>query len=64
MENNMKNKAKFKWNNGKLALLCSNCATIIKTGKDFTQDEFEAIKGNKDLESQYCEKCKKDRNGK
>ena len=60
----MKKKAKFKWNNGRLAILCSKCNVIIKTGKDFTQDEFEALKGHKYLEPQYCEKCKKDRDGK
>ena len=54
------NKIKFKWNNGNLAILCSKCSVIIKTGIDFTEKEKQAIKANSKLElpPQYCEKCK------
>lgn len=53
-----KEKAIVKFNGGNLAMLCSGCRVIIKTGKDFTQDEldFVMIKG-KHLDSLYCEKC-------
>ena len=51
-------KARIKFNGGNLALLCSKCSVIIKTGKDFTQDEldFVMIKG-KHLDPLYCEQC-------
>ena len=52
-------KAIFKYNNGLGALLCSNCRTIIKTGKDFTYYEKEVVRGNEELEAQYCKPCKK-----
>ena len=54
----MKNKAIFKFNNGNLALLCSKCSVIIKTGIDFTQEEHLACQGKRYLEPQYCDKCK------
>ena len=52
-------KAIIKFNGGNLALLCSGCSVIIKTGKDITSEEIEfvLIKG-KHLDPQYCEKCK------
>jgi hypothetical protein len=53
----VKNKAQFKFNSGNLALLCSNCSVIIKTGKDFTRDEMMACDGIKYLKPQYCTKC-------
>lgn len=53
-------KAIVKWNNAKLALLCSKCKVIIKTGKDFTREELEyTMERNRHLDPQYCEKCKK-----
>lgn len=52
-------KARFKFNNGNLALLCSKCSVIIKEGYQFTEDELKACKGEKYLKPQYCEKCKK-----
>lgn len=55
----MKNKAIFKFNNGNLALLCNECKTIIKVGKEFTQEERNACKGGKQIPLQYCEECKK-----
>lgn len=49
----------LKYNNGSLAILCSKCSVIIKTGKDFTPDELLAVNGEKILPAQYCDKCKK-----
>ena len=50
----------FKYNGGLGALLCSKCRVIIKIGKDFTEQEIKAIKGEiKMPHPQYCEKCKK-----
>lgn len=42
----MKNKAKFKFNNGNLAIICSRCAKIIKVGYEFTELEMMACSGN------------------
>ena len=53
----MKGKAKFKFNNGLMALLCSKCSTIIKEGKYFTEEEWQASRGEKKLPPQYCDKC-------
>jgi hypothetical protein len=36
----MRHKAIFKMNNGLGAILCSKCRVIIKTGKDFTNEEL------------------------
>jgi len=55
----MKNKAKFKYNNGLGALLCSRCNKIIKTGTNFTDDEWKALGGKLYMEPQYCDECKK-----
>ena len=54
------NKATFKFNGGLGALLCSKCSVIIKTGKDFTDEERLAMQGKLKLSAQYCEKCKKE----
>ena len=51
-------KAKFKYNSGNLALLCSKCSIIIKEGYQFTEDEKKAMRGEKHLPAQYCDKCK------
>jgi len=51
-------KAIFKFNNGNGALLCSKCRVIIKTGRDFTEEEIMAIKGKLDMPPQYCKQCK------
>lgn len=45
-----------KFNGGNLALLCSKCRVIIKTGKDFTQEELKFTKGEGYLSPQYCKK--------
>jgi len=54
----MKNKAIFKLNGGNLALLCSNCSVIIKTGRDFTEKEHRACMGKTKLPPYYCNNCK------
>ena len=36
-------KAKFKFNNGVGALICSKCSGIIKDGTQFTEDEWKAM---------------------
>ena len=51
-------KAIFKYNGGLGALLCSSCRVIMKTGKDFTDEEISAIKGYIDMPPQYCSNCK------
>lgn len=52
-------KAIVKFNGGNLALLCSGCSVIIKTGKDFTEKELDyALRGKNLLPPQYCESCK------
>ena len=48
----------FKYNGGFGALLCSSCRVIMKTGKDFTNEEISAIKGYIETPPQYCSKCK------
>ena len=46
-----------------MAILCSGCRTIIKTGVDFTPEEwnYAKVKGSY-LEPQYCNNCKKSKN--
>ena len=51
-------KAIVKFNNSKLALLCSKCRTILKTGKDFTKEELKFVFEKGQLLPRYCEKCK------
>jgi hypothetical protein len=53
----MEEKAILKFNGGLLAILCSKCSVIIKTGKDFTEQEKLFVKGEVLLPPQYCEKC-------
>lgn len=54
----MKDKANFKYNGGRGALICSECKVILKTGESFTEEEIAAIKGHQFLEAQYCLRCK------
>lgn len=53
-------KAIIKFNNGNLALLCSRCHGIIKTGKEFTKEELDLTLGSDKnmLLPQYCDDCK------
>jgi hypothetical protein len=48
----------MKYNGGAGAILCSKCSVIIKTGKDFTQEEIKAFRGEVKLGSQFCNLCK------
>lgn len=50
--------AKFKFNNGNMAILCSNCDKVVKTGKDFTEQEWAAMEGKGNVKSIYCDSCK------
>jgi hypothetical protein len=50
----MDEKCRFKFNGGKLAMLCSNCSKIIKIGIDFSEKEKNAAYGEKFLEPQHC----------
>lgn len=52
-------KAIMKFNGGLGAILCSNCRKIIKTAKDFSQEELKAIRGELDynLPPKYCDEC-------
>jgi hypothetical protein len=51
-------KARIKFNGGNLALLCSGCSVIIKTGKDFTKEQLDfAMTKGKHLDPLYCDKC-------
>jgi len=59
----MDEKAIFKFNNGNGALLCSKCRVIIKTGRDFTEEEIKAIKGKLDMPPQYCKQCNEIKHG-
>jgi hypothetical protein len=55
-------KAIIKFNGGNLALLCSGCSVIIKTGKDFTQEEESFALEDTHLNPQYCQNCKPQEN--
>jgi hypothetical protein len=48
----------MKYNGGAGAILCSECNVIMKTGKDFTQEEWKAFRGEIKLASQFCNLCK------
>lgn len=56
-------KAIVKFNGGNLAILCSKCRAIIKTGKDFTKKELDFVFEKGNLSPQYCEDCKSKLNG-
>ena len=56
-ENEVENKAIFKFNNRHGALLCSGCRVILKEGYRFSDEEMAAMKGEGELEAQYCKKC-------
>ena len=54
----MATKAIFKFNSGRGSLCCSGCNIIIKEAYRFSDEEMSAMKGEGELEAQYCEKCK------
>lgn len=49
-------KLKIKFNNGLLAIVCSECSRIIKVGPSFTEKEMEAATGGEPIKlpAQYC----------
>ena len=49
---------KFKFNSGNSALVCSSCGRILKTGVEFTEDEWKCLRGEIDLGNRYCDDCK------
>ena len=52
-------KAIIKFNGGSLAILCTKCRTILKSGKEITPEEMDMVFDPKaTLPAQYCEKCK------
>ena len=57
----MKNKTEnaiLKFNGGNLALLCSDCARIIKVGYEFNEEERKFVKGEIDkLPPLFCQEC-------
>lgn len=53
-------KALFKFNGGKMALLCSNCRKIVKKGHEFSLEELAAAQGEGAIAPRYCEKCQPD----
>ena len=58
-KNNIDNRLIIKFNSGMGAILCSDCYKIIKTGKDFTEQEMAYARGEGDpLPEQWCTDCK------
>jgi len=53
----MVKKAILKLNGGLGAVVCSNCAVIIRSGNTLTDEDRLAIKGKIKLYSQYCKNC-------
>ena len=56
-ENEVENKAIFKFNTSHGALLCSGCRVILKDGYRFSDEEMAAFQGATELEAQYCNTC-------
>ena len=56
----------IKYNGGLGAILCSSCKVIIKTGKDFSEEECAYSKGEikERLAARYCDKCREELNKK
>jgi hypothetical protein len=53
----MKGKAKFKLVAGDPVLLCSKCSKIIKYAKYFSEEDWQAYKGEIKLSPQICDEC-------
>lgn len=51
-------RAILKFNNGRLAILCSGCSKILKVGTEFTEEENKFAKGETTIPPQFCENCK------
>jgi hypothetical protein len=60
-KNTEESKAIFKFDNGNGALLCSTCKKVIKTGREFNEEEANAFDNRGSLPAQYCSNCKDDR---
>jgi hypothetical protein len=58
----MTEKALIKFNGGELALLCSKCRVIVKTGKSFTPEEIAFARGEGYLPPLFCRKCQRVKN--
>lgn len=59
-------KAVVKFNNGNLAVLCSYCHKILRTGTDLTNDELFLVLSENEkifIPAQYCETCKPKEDG-
>ena len=39
-------------------ILCSNCDKIVKTSKNFSEQDWIALEGKGKIKSIYCEDCK------
>ena len=52
-------KAIYKFNSGQGALLCSKCSVIIRTGIDFSEDDWKEMRGELDMPPQTCKQCSK-----
>ncbi len=61
--NELVNKAILKFNRRTQhgALLCSGCRVILKEGYRFSDEEMSAMKGEGELEAQYCKKCEEEK---
>jgi hypothetical protein len=57
----MKSHAKFKFNGGIGALVCSKCSRIIKEGNFFTEEEWKACRGEIKLPGQLCDICEEEK---
>ncbi len=40
-----------------MALVCSSCGRILKTGGEFTEQEWRCLNGEVDLGDKYCSDC-------
>jgi len=55
----MSNKAIVKLDGGRIAILCSKCRKILKSGKDLTPEELDKVFDVKSyLPAHYCDGCK------
>lgn len=43
-----------------MALVCSSCGRVLKTGHEFTEEEWKCLNGEFDLGDKYCPDCEGD----
>ncbi len=49
----------FNFSNGTMNMLCSNCSKVVKTAKDFTDNDWKIMEGSEvNNKSSLCEDCK------